>query len=96
MKKKVLVPKYTKRSSYTKVVSVICDICKDESPDDEWTEDSYHFATTEVNLSKTSSYYGEGSREDFSYDICPKCFENELMPWLKSKGAEPTVEETDW
>ena len=30
------------------------------------------------------------------FDICPKCFDEVLVPFLKSKGAEPRVEENDW
>ena len=35
-----------------------------------------------------------GSGETTSFDLCPRCFESRLQPWLESQGAEALIE--DW
>lgn len=78
-------------------VRLVCDLCKCEAPDSEretWGEDSFKVAETTISLKEGSSYPEGGMGELLKFDICPDCFRDRLVPWMKSQGAEPT--ETDW
>ena len=80
--------------------SVTCDLCKEVFPRAtkaghvvEW-EECYGPKT------ETAIVFGEGESWPDKYDIvyrywhiCPQCFREKLVPWLKSFGAEPTIEE---
>ena len=75
----------------TFVVKVTCDICHEEIRRE-------HGSAEEVTVEhKTGFSYPEGgSGETVLVDICPKCFDERLVPWLKSQGAEPRKEEWSW
>ena len=74
----------------------VCDLCGDES-DCEWSPGS-PFQSNEVDVSyREATHYPDGGfAETTSFDICPTCFTEKLVPWLKSQGAEPTITETDY
>lgn len=70
---------------------VTCDFC----------EAKLEQTTFEIHEAKVSLRHGsnfpEGSEGvETSYDICPKCFEEKLVPWARSQGIEPQVEEWEW
>lgn len=73
---------------------ITCDLCGRETRDD-WED--YRDGTTEVevrlNQHKMESGYGAFGT-DLSFDLCPDCFRNRLIPWLKDQGAE--VQEKKW
>lgn len=74
---------------------VECDLCKRQHTN-EWKSDSYDQIDIDINMRTGWSCPDGGSGENTSFDICPECFKNKLIPWMKSQGAEPTVEEWDW
>lgn len=83
------------RKYTTKVLtSITCDICGDTSSD-KWKENSFDVTEVEVNMRTGEMYGNDGSGENVSIDICPKCFTGKLMPWVKSFGGEPTITEWD-
>lgn len=44
---------------------------------------------------RVGKYYPPGGcGEETSVDMCCKCFEEKLVPWLRSQGAEPRID--DW
>jgi len=75
-----------------KVVRVICDLCKEVAPEPIRGD----VAETKVALRTGTSYPEGGSGEATEFDICPDCFEKQLMPWLKSQGATPYVSGWDF
>ena len=45
---------------------------------------------TTVKLNEAMCYPGDCYGETTSFDICPDCFKDKLIPWIKSQsGAEP-------
>ena len=79
------------------VDSVTCDICKKIYQGEHWErESSYDVLETEVKMKTGSSYPEGGSGEEISFDICPTCFTEKLVPVLKELGAEPTVSDWEW
>jgi hypothetical protein len=78
-----------------------CDLCGAEalSPDN-WSDHSTWDNLNETEIDVTvrqkngSSYPEGGSGTKFEVDVCPKCFKEKLVPWLRSQGAQ--VEEKEW
>lgn len=71
---------------------VTCDLCGAKID----TRDNYEVNEVEVHHKTGSSYPEGGSGEDVSVDMCGKCFDEKLVPWLRSQGVEPRTEEWDW
>lgn len=91
--KQVIIPAQPAKE-VTNSDGVICDLCKKHF-DDEWDkQDNYDVRETEVSMS-LGSHYPNGERyvDETTFDICPSCFADVLIPFLKSKGAEPTVKD---
>ncbi len=71
---------------------VSCDLCGTT------ITENYNYEVNEVEVRhKTGTSYPEGgSSEETSVDMCGKCFDEKLVPWLRSQGAEPRSEDWDW
>lgn len=77
---------------YQKLIETKCDLCGKVTKS-EWKSDCYDQTETEVSLRTGSSYPDGGSGEEITIDICPDCFTEKLIPWVKSQGGNPTTEE---
>lgn len=80
-------------------VELRCDLCgRKGSPAREWETAAYEVNKTEVSVTvraKQGEAYPEGGNgTEFSIDICPTCFREKLVPWLRSQGAK--IEEREW
>jgi hypothetical protein len=79
-----------------------CELCGKaahfpEAHDGSWSEkSSYDVATVQVSYEEGSSFPEGKMAEKVSFDICPQCFKDVLVPFLQEKGAKPTVEDTGW
>ena len=75
-----------------------CDLCGMESKSSDWDAGSYKVNETEIKIimkqKEGSSYPEGGSGTEYEIDLCPECFKNRLIPWLKGEGA--TIEERKW
>lgn len=81
-----------------------CDLCG--RPDKEkvfkslWGEALWDINETEIKITirqKEGHNYPEGgSGTEYEIDLCPECFKNRLVPWLKSQGANIEEKEWDW
>ena len=56
------------------------------------------FSAEEVEVRhRTGSSYPEGgSGTVVEVDMCGSCFDNKLVPWLRSQGVEPQTREWDF
>lgn len=71
-----------------------CDICKTNSRgSDGWAENGWDVKNVEISLDEGSNYPEYAFGETITYDICPKCFKEKLMPFLDSLGAKPEVKD---
>lgn len=70
----------------------ICDLCGQE------IKPAGNYEVSEIEVShKSGNAYPEGGSGDFlSFDLCPKCFDEKLVPWLRSQGAVREVQAWDW
>lgn len=84
--KTIVIPEKTKEI----LNKITCDICNSEII----TEDKDRFSNNEINVScKIGRCYPDDCYGDkISFDICPDCFKNKLIPFLNSLGAEGTEE----
>ena len=78
-----------------------CDICGKKSKDErDWSTGNYEIDETKIRIEieyKEGSNYPEGgSGTECEIDLCPDCFKNELIPWLRSKGAKIEEKDFDW
>jgi len=76
-------------------VAVVCDLCHKSFPQ-KWTKEPYTVKETEVRMKLGTNYPGSGSATIISFDICPQCFVDVLIPMLKEAGAEYTEIEIDY
>jgi len=70
---------------------VTCDLCGVEI-----TCGNYEVDEVEISCKTGSSYPEGGCGEEIVVDMCSKCFENELIPWLKSKGVKIETKPWEW
>lgn len=84
----------------SRLKSRTCDLCGLTAKTNEWGASSYEVCETEVEITirqKEGSSYPEGGQgTEFEVDLCPKCFKEKLVPWLRSQGAKIEEREWDW
>lgn len=80
-----VIPESTKKV----LVETTCDMCKKEITGSFYEAD-------EVKISRNhGTQYPEASYTKKDYvDLCGKCFQEKLIPWLKSQGCEMQTEDT--
>jgi hypothetical protein len=78
----------------TKVVTekVVCDLCAATIP----REGNYEVNEVAVSHKTGSSYPEGGSGDILKFDLCPACFNEKLVPWLRSQGVTRQSEEWGW
>jgi hypothetical protein len=73
-------------------VKTTCDLCGATAKKGCW--DSAEWETDKTNLDVRVTHYRQNDYgnsadvEKMMVDLCPKCFENKLVPWLREQGAE--------
>lgn len=84
--KTVVVPKQTREC----VDFVTCDLClaKIENKD-------YHLDEVEIWHKEGDNYPECGSGTEIIVDMCGKCFDEKLVPWLRTQGAVPLTKDWD-
>ena len=92
--KKRTYPEHTKEY----IAELRCYICGRKAPSPEniypWVKKMYSMCEVEVRLREGTQYPEGGSGQDVSFDVCPKCFKEKLVPALFALGAQPHV--MDW
>ena len=75
-----------------RLVKTTCDLCGTVIK----TIDRFDAEEIEVRHKTGSSYQEGGSGEEVSIDMCGKCFDEKLIPWLHEQGCDQKSEEWDW
>lgn len=96
--------KYEKRpqtiEEREELVETTCDLCGAIAKEGNWESSAWEVAESEIEIEVRykdgCSYPEHGSGELFNVDICPKCFREKLIPWLRSQGCKTKFEEWDW
>ena len=78
-----------------------CDLCGKIGKDiNDWATSCYEVNEVEIcvtvrqMLGSNHPEYGMGT--ETWVDMCPDCFENKLVPWLREQGAKIQVKHWDW
>jgi len=71
---------------------VTCDLCDCLIT----TASSFHVDEVKIEHRKGKEFPEGAYGETTSIDMCGKCFSEKLVPWLRSQGAEPRVDEWDY
>lgn len=84
----------TAQPEYEKQVhdKTICDLCKHVILDGA----RFDVAEVEVSCKTGVSYPDGGSGAQVEFDICTKCFNDKLVPWLESCGAKAQYSTWEW
>ena len=79
--------------TYQVVDDVRCDVCGELIPNRGMGE----FDEVEIARKTGYSFPEGGNHTRVEVDMCPHCFREKLVPWLKGFGRfSPTEEEVDW
>ena len=78
-----------------------CDLCgREAEKDGEWIVHKFQMNETIIKINiqqKEGSTYPEGgSGTEYEIDLCPDCFKNRLIPWLKAAGTKIEKKAWDW
>lgn len=88
----------TVHRQFERVIEVTCDLCGRTANNLDWGGGSFEVNETEVSVTvrqKEGSSYPEGGMgTEHNIDLCPQCFKDRLIPWLRSQGAQ--ISQTDW
>lgn len=89
----------THTTTFDSLHRVTCDLCGTSYPDERWgAERSYVVRETSVRLKEGTIDHDNngGSHVETVVDICPGCFKDKLVPWLRSQGATVEPKEVVW
>ena len=87
----------TTTRSESLLAETTCDLCKARTvrhPSGNvanWSDSNSGITRVEITLYDIDGDESETIGEEIEFDICPRCFRDQLMPWLQSKGAVPHV-----
>lgn len=86
--KEVLVPEEVRsvRSHTT------CDLCRETMA----MPNGYRQEDIDVRARVGTCYPDGGDGTTTSFDVCFKCWESKLLPWMLTQGAVVTIEEWDY
>ena len=92
--------KYQKVVKKQRLEKMICDLCSKESIGAGWKNSIWSINETEIEITvrqtEGTNYPEGGFGTEYIIDLCPECFKNRLVPWLKSEGAKVEEKEWDW
>lgn len=75
-----------------------CDLCGAIAKGGDWDASTYDVNEVEVEVTVRQkngvSYPDMGWGTELVVDMCPKCFKDTLIPFLREKGAN--IEEINW
>ena len=71
---------------------VTCDLCKERIKPGRM----YDVDEVEIRHRTGMADFGGGSGMETAVDLCGKCFDEKLLSWLRSQGAEPQTNEWDF
>ena len=77
-----------------------CDLCGKEAKCSSWDAGRWEVSETEIKTivrqKEGKSYPDGGWGTEYEIDLCPDCFKNRLITWLKSEGATIVEHKWDW
>ena len=82
------------------VVGLECDMCGKVVQRDRWGYETSEIDEVLVKITmrrKTGESWPDGGfQKEQEIDICPQCWDETIAPFLKSKGVDPEIVESEW
>jgi hypothetical protein len=79
-----------------RLVEMACDICHNKADrpyTNQWEAmNSYKVSRTVVTFEEGEAYPEGRNTKTLTYDICPTCFMQHLVPFMTSHGAKPRTD----
>ena len=81
---------------------ILCDLCRLAKGRDEgggcvrWTKDSYSIDDVTISYREGDTFPNATDYSIVGYHVCPDCFKSVIVPFMQSRGAEPTKEQVDF
>jgi len=75
---------------------ILCDICGSETVRGTWAFDPYSIDEVTIKHRCGSNFPEGGMGQEIEVDLCPECFDDKLVPWLRNQGARVIQTEWDW
>ena len=76
---------------------VKCDLCgATATSESNWGGEDHGVSEVTIQMKEGYNYPDAGNYVETEVDICPSCFKNTLLPWLKSMGVKPQTKEVDY
>lgn len=72
---------------------VTCDLCRQRLP---LSAGQYRIDEITVMRREGSSYPEGGSGIECEFDLCPQCWDEKLVPWMREQGGEVRISEWAW
>ena len=90
----------SKMRTWDELDEIRCDLCGAIGEGGKWERGIWRVDETTVEVAihqrEGESYPEGGSGTEYVIDLCPTCFVNRLIPWLRSEGADIKQAEWDW
>jgi hypothetical protein len=86
----------TRKVTHKDVIALVCDLCQTRSEGWHWSQNMYDIEESKIFYKNGYVYTTGGQVTEVSFDLCPRCFTQRLLPWLEVQGAKPTVTESSW
>jgi uncharacterized protein (DUF2225 family) len=80
----------------TFIHSVECDFCHTIYKGEGWGKDGYKKAETNISYLWGTFYPDDCNGSEIEVDICPTCFMEKLVPWMKEQGVHIVKSEFPW
>lgn len=84
--KEEIVPEKT----VSKLDKTMCDLCGNEI-----TKERFEVDEVEIRHKTGDRYPDFGYGEQVEVDMCGECFDEKLVPWLKTQGVQAATSEWD-
>lgn len=77
------------------IESITCDICGTTHKGYSWADNSFDVLDTEISITSGVAFFdGDKETKKVSFDLCPSCFRDTLIPFIMGFGkAEATLTE---
>ena len=82
------------------ITEIRCDICGKVAKGGTWVSSEWEVNEVKIGVTlhtKEGQHYPETAwGTEYNVDLCPTCFADKLLPWLKSQGAQLQPIEYQW
>ncbi len=89
-------------TTYEECVEIRCDLCGRAAPSpygydgNVWGSNRIDVERVSIKSERGYNCPEGGSSKTKCFDVCVSCFNEKIVPFMASLGAEPAMTESDW